>query len=143
MKYYTCSGKDDDLHTTTSVIVLEHLKLDDEVICLIYFQKLRFVAQFNILLQGVCVNGNYLSNIFSKNFDLLPNLMFCCKVFVSMAMICLIYFQKLWFVAQFDVLPQGVCVNGNDLSNLFSKTSICCLIWCSAARCLCQWQWFV
>ena len=28
-----CLGKDDDLHTTTSVIVLEHLKLEDEVNC--------------------------------------------------------------------------------------------------------------
>ena len=65
--------------------------------------------------------------------------MFWCKVFVSMAILCLIYFQKLWFVAQFDVLLQGVCVNGNDLSNIFSKALICCPIWCSAARCLCQW----
>ena len=27
-----------------------------------------------------------------------------------------------------------------DLSNILSKTLICCPIWCSAARCLCQWQ---
>ena len=50
----SCSGKDDDLHTTTSVIVLEQLKLEDEVKCAnsyLYILKFFFKKQKKISLK--------------------------------------------------------------------------------------------
>ena len=64
-----CLGKDDDLHTTTSVIVLEHLKLEDEVD--IFFKPniektvlkmlmfhCHLLSDRNILRKGVCIDGD-------------------------------------------------------------------------------------
>ena len=64
-----CLGKDDDLHTTTSVIVLEHLKLEDEVD--IFFKpniektvlkmlmfRCHLLSGRNILRKGVCIDGD-------------------------------------------------------------------------------------